>query len=183
MSAGKRSRPCHALSLCDSLLSSPVQLAAACAGKLYCVTGATGFIGKTLLCLSAAGALRPGPHRQSVCLYAAGHLVQQLLAAGARVRGALCGESDACISAYTATPPSHSLTHTHPRTGTVRSLANEARLSHLRVMPHAAEHLELVEADLLAEGCMTLTSAARSFGLLTRALWCVQAASTRPCAM
>ena len=37
--------------------------------------------------------------------------------------------------------------------GTVRSLANEAKLRHLRELPGAAERLELVEANLLDASC------------------------------
>ena len=54
--------------------------------------------------------------------FIASRIIEQLLASGYRVRG------------------------------TVRSLKKEKELAPLRALPGAAEHLELVEADLLTEG-------------------------------
>ncbi len=54
--------------------------------------------------------------------YIAGHIVAQLLDRGYTVRG------------------------------TVRSLASEETVAYLRMLPHAAERLELLEADLLDVG-------------------------------
>lgn len=73
--------------------------------------------------------------------YVAGHVVSQLLAAGHHVRG------------------------------TVRDAQDVAKTSHLRALPHAAERLELVEANLLepaslvaaAKGCVACMHTASPF--------------------
>ncbi|MFO0546884.1 MAG: aldehyde reductase [Polyangiaceae bacterium] len=77
--------------------------------------------------------------------FIASHVVRELLEAGYRVRG------------------------------TVRSLKKEKELAHLRKMEGAAERLELVEADLLADGAFDAAARGAKFVLHTASPYALEA--------
>lgn len=77
--------------------------------------------------------------------FIASHVVRELLEAGYRVRG------------------------------TVRSLKKEKELAHLRKMAGAAERLELVEADLLADGAFDAAARGAKFVLHTASPYALEA--------